>query len=67
MTTESSIADTLNSLVEQLASHLDDAEPIDQKGYGWKSANKRMRKTAQEVRNSLKDFRAASIKLEQAG
>jgi len=59
------ISERLNDLVERLASHLDDAELIDSKGYGWKAANKRMRKTAQEVRNDLKDFRAASIEVEK--
>jgi len=60
------IAERLNTLIEKLAAHLDDADLIDERAFGWKAANKRMRKTAQEVRNELKDFRAQSIEIEKS-
>ena len=53
------------ALVAMLADHIDDAKKVDQKEYGWKAANLRIRKTTLAVEKKMKALRKQSIGLEK--
>jgi hypothetical protein len=55
----------ITELVAMIADHLDDAAKIDSRAHGWKSANKRVRKTTLALEKRLKALRKASIELER--
>ena len=60
-----SLLDELAALIEMLAEHEDDCEKIDARGYGWKTANRNLRKTTLALEKRLKALRKASINLEK--
>jgi len=55
----------ITELVAMIADHLDDAEKVDSQSHGWKSANKRIRKTTLALEKRLKALRKSSIELEK--
>lgn len=59
------IGEEVTALVALIADHLDDAEKIDNRAHGWKSANKRLRKTTLAMEKRLKALRKASLELEK--
>jgi hypothetical protein len=59
------LQDELAELIGMLAAHEDDCEKIDEKDYGWKTANKRLRKTTLALEKRLKAFRKYSLEIEK--
>ena len=59
------IATKIQRIQEALSEAADKANIIDEKAYGWKSNNKRLRKTIQAAREELKSLRQISIDLEK--
>jgi len=55
----------ITELVAMIADHLDDAVKIDARSHGWKSANKRVRKTSLALEKRLKALRKESMALEK--
>lgn len=60
-----SMNEEVTELVALLADHLDDSEKVDARAHGWKSANKRIRKTTLALEKRLKALRKSSLELEK--
>lgn len=58
------IETSLNNVIASLEALREDAAKVSSGEHGSKSANKRIRRAIQGVRNDLKDLRAASLSLE---
>lgn len=60
-----SLLNELGELIGILAAHEDDCEKIDAREYGWKTANRNLRKTTLALEKRLKALRKASMDLEK--